>query len=367
MRKIYIIDNGFIDSFTHSHYESLALIKNVKHFDLEPIVFCTTLNNLPPDLIYYRNNFIFHFNKILWRIDNWTNIGPFARQYEKEFIAAISDAKRDDVILVMNASADELLGICFALESNRIENIIHIRVGVNAPIEATNIFLDMLSRLGAYKNVRLHVLNSTVRDMMKEKNIPHHPLGHIQILPYDLMGSVEKKYDFAYFGTAAKVKGFHSLVEAAQILSSINIYPKFLIQHKGAEIHPDAIRALPNITWIPGYLDDITWHKYMLSSRYVVTFYDLDNYAYVQSNQIFEATAMNVGIISSPMPYLKDVFGTEIFNDLCVPNMKIASLVSKIVQKYIEPNYSQSHYKASEISRELISPINFIKKIMESR
>ena len=238
MRNLYILNNAFIESFTHDHFQAYAFLKYAPAFGFYPKIFVAKSAILNADLLSHKSHFHFHFDKILWRINNWTNIEPHAQKYADEFLDAIKDIKSGDVILLPTTSADELFGLHIALTRRNFDAPVNVLIqGLDID---ESLFIQILKELSKFRNVKLLCSGVVLEFILNFHKIKFYPINACQDLPYWLVGTIEKKYDFAYLGLPHTSKGFIKVLESvASLKNNFGMQPKFLIQSKGATISDD--------------------------------------------------------------------------------------------------------------------------------
>jgi len=365
MSKLFIFDNAFISKTTHSHHEAISIFEDSKLLKVDPVLVTTKDIEITNAFNPYIKNIFKYFTKVLYRSDNWKNIEHYASQYANEFIHFYNtNLSTDDLIFIPNVSSDELFGILLVINKFSIPNKIRIRLGIPVPEEHLTQYYSLLKQLTSHENIRLFTCNQFFCNHLLERGIESTSIGHLSKLPYEMIGTLPKIYDFAYLGQISDVKGFSKFLECLVKLAKIDIHPHVLIHSHNAIIDDGLKSYLKNIHWYSHEINDTLWAKHILESRYVVTYYDPSNYKYISSNILLESLALGTGIISSPMSYLNDMFGNDLAKDIASEDFSTDGLFKMLLLKYHMKIYSYEHYQASEIAKKTISPINFIKTIL---
>lgn len=361
MFTIHVIDNGLIKLAGHHYHHALGMLSGVKELGLKIKIYSMAIENLPREI---KNITTPVLRKFLYRFNPHQDIDKNALFFANEIGGLISNFKEHDVLLFPNANYDEIAALPKFIQAHNYKGPIILRL-MFYPHGDTNLYLKLLDQAQRFDNVDIVVSSLPYSQWLIDHKIPHRFIpGLPHNLPYELAETVPEKYDFAYLGQPAAVKGFDHFINALLICAKNNIKPKAIIHAQGVQLSQEIAKKLVHCTFIDHEISDQQFYSDLVSSRSIVTFYDVNNYRFSDSGIVTETIAFNKTLISSTLPFIESTFGKEFSDISTVYEWSALALASKIAQNLYNPQKKVVQFQASLKAKILCSPTIFMKNLI---
>ena len=268
-------------------------------------------------------------------------------------------------MLLPNANYDEIAALPKLLKASKYKGRIILRL-MFYPHGDSSKYLSLLHEVMEFKNIDIVVSSQPYSMWLSENEVPNRFVpGLPHHLPYELVDKIQENYDFAYLGQPASVKGFEHFLNALLILARNNFRPKALIHAQGVNLPEEINRELSHCNFIRNEISDEQFYLDLISSRTIVTFYDINNYRFSDSGIVTESIAFNKSIITSPLPFIAPTFGNEFAAISTVNEWNAISLANKMMNTLNGIQESDIKFRASLIAKILCSPTIFIKNLLD--
>lgn len=361
MLTIHVIDNGLIKIAGHHYHHALGMISGVRELGLKLKVYCMDVESLPIEI---KNIAIPSFKKFLYRQNPHLEIDKNANILATEIQGLVKNFAINDVLLFPNANYDEIASIPKFIQANNYQGRILVRL-MFYPHGNSELYLGLLHQVLKYKNVDVVVSSLPYSEWLSNNKIPNRFVpGLPHNLPYELIDSIPEVYDFAYLGQPAAVKGFDHLINALLICAQNNIKPTAIIHAQGIKLPKEILDKLAHCTFVNQEISDRQFYFDLVSSRFIVTFYDVNNYRFSDSGIVTESIAFNKTLISSPLPFIGETFGGQFADQIVVREWNAQALAQKMYGVLCSSQKSSEKMAATLKARILCSPTIFMMNIL---
>lgn len=337
------------------------MLSGVKELGLGLIIYCMNIKNLPEEI---KEIAIPSFKKFLYRQNPHIDIDAHANFLAQELGVLIPRFSHHDILVFPNANYDEIAAIPKFIETNKYQGRIILRL-MFYPHGNSEVYLNLLHQVVKYKNVDVVVSSLPYSQWLTDNRVTNRFIpGLPHNLPYNLIGKIPEVYDFAYLGQPAAVKGFDHFINALLICAQNNIKPKAIIHAQGVEVPKTIVDKLAHCTFINREISDYQFYSDLVSSRSIVTFYDVNNYRFSDSGIVTEAIAFNKRLISSSLPFIGPTFGSAYASEVVVNDWTTLGLAKKMVEVLNKHGRSKNEFDASIKAKKLCSPTNFMMNLL---
>jgi hypothetical protein len=362
MFRLFILDNG-LDKLSGHHYnQALGLIHAANQLGYLPKVFSTIGSSEVPEITQVASPI---FEKFLYRPSPFHQINEHAQFFANECDQCLPALDSTDVIFFPNANYDEIASVAKLIEKRRFGGQVVVRL-LFYPRDHEAEYFDCLATLKAHPNVKLVTSSVPYSSWLRNAGFNNVFIGGPpHNLPYSLVQNTQQRYEFAYLGQAAKVKGFELLLQALLLGVEQGYKPKTIIHSRGYNLAEALPAELNHITVIPDSVSKEIFYEHLGASKCIVTYYDPANYHLQDSAIVTEALALEKYVLCSPIAFVMETYGSTFFDFSCTPGEYNEHALLKKMQ-LISAQASKPDFilKASQKAKFLSSPVLFLAKAL---
>jgi hypothetical protein len=362
MYHLYIVDNG-LDKLSGHHYnQAIGLLHGAKQLGYKATVYSAYGASKVPEICAIATP---TFQKVLYRLDPFTQIEEHARFFFSEVDAFLPALDTTDVLLLPNANYDEISAISLLIEKRKLTQHVIVRL-LYYPHAHEAEYFACLEKLKRFPNVHLVTSSLPYSAWLNDLGFTNRFIGGPpHVLPFEKARQVSPQYEFAYLGQAAKTKGFEHIINALLMGAQQGYTPKTLLHSKNYTFPADLLASMSHITVIPDAVSEALFYEHLFSAKCVLAYYDPANYQLQDSAIVTEALALERYVLASPLPFISQTYGAEFFDFACTPNAWDAqALLEKMRAISSLASKPACVLRASEEAKLLSCPTLFLAKML---
>lgn len=362
MFRFFILDNGLEKLSGHHYNQALGLLRGAQQLGYQPLIYCTVAGGGVAEIQRIATPV---FEKFLYRPYPFLQIDEHAHLFAKECDACLPALDSSDILFFPNVNFDEIRALPYFLAKRQFSGKVVLRL-LYYPHEHETQYWDCLKHLSAFPNIKLVTSSLPYAKWLRDAGFVNTYIGGPpHNLPYQAISNSTPQYEFAYLGQAAKVKGFELLLNALLLGMQQGYAPKTLLHTKGYTLPAELVAHLKHVTVVSDAVSEEDFYAQLGASRCIVTYYHPANYRLQDSAIVTEALALERLVLCSPLAFIADTYGPDLFQLCCTPGQYDEQALLKKMQAMSALTATPDYVLAAQQTAKLLSsPSLFVAKVL---